>query len=108
MLFAPAEKNSSCAECLEISRQLNDAYAGERRESESTAQRRPTQAAVKALRSLAGGTEEDAERADAVLDAFHYQPYFSLPKIPPTAMPALRRSAQHAARTGHWLRRLVG
>jgi hypothetical protein len=113
MLFAPAEKNGWCVECLEISRQLNDAYADEQRESDSgtrsrTNDRGRTHAAVEALRRLVGGTEEDAEHADALLKAYRYQPQQYLPSVPPGAMAALSRCAQHAVRTGHWLRRIAG
>lgn len=113
MRFAPAEKNRLCAECVEICHQLNDVYADERRESapdeySRLIDRERTKAAVEAMRSMVGGTEEDAERVDALLDAYRYRPQYSLPAFPVAAMGALRRCAQHAARTGHWLRRVAG
>lgn len=117
MRFAPAEKNGSCVECVEICRQLNDAYADERREADlgsrsgsvsGSIRGAPTQAAMESLRSLVGGTEEDAERVDALLEAYRYRPQYSLPTFPPAALAALSRCAQHAARTGHWLRRIAG
>lgn len=112
MRFAPAERNRSCAECLEISRQLNDAYDVEPRESDSSAPCRPidrerTEAAAEALRKLLGGTEEDAERADELLDRYDFQQHYT-PRMPPAALAAFCRCAQHAVRRGHWLRRIAG
>lgn len=112
MRFAPAERNALCAECVDISRQLNDAYAVESRESDSSTPARPigrerTQAAAEALRRLFGGTEEDAERADELLDRYDFRQHYT-PKVPPAALAAFSRCVQHAIRSGHWLRRIAG
>lgn len=111
MPFAPAEKNSLCAECTEISRQLNDAYFDGPSESVLGAEhgqidRERIRVGGDALRNMIGGTEEDAERADRLLEPYRYTPYQYLPKISPAAMPAVRRLVRHATRTGHWLRRI--
>ncbi|HEX5422613.1 MAG TPA: hypothetical protein VFW94_03630 [Candidatus Acidoferrales bacterium] len=113
MPFAPAEKNSMCAECTEISRQLNDVHFDGPSESALGAEhgqidRERTRAAVDALRSMIGGTEEDAERADRLLQPYRYKPRQYLAEISPVAMPVVRRLVHHAARTGHWLRRISG
>jgi hypothetical protein len=115
VLWAPAEKNTTCAECLEIARQINEAYADERSKvdpyapSPSTGTER-TQAASRALQALIGGTEEDAERADELLDPFRYQLSPGVPQLrfPPQILAALRRGFQHTGRTGHWLRKIAG
>jgi hypothetical protein len=115
MLWAPAEKNGSCWECLDIARQLNEAYADERAKggleatNRSTATER-TQAASDALHALIGGTEENAERADELLDPYRYQSLLGQPQLwlSPRIVGALRRGFQHAGRTGHSLRKTAG
>lgn len=47
-----------------------------------------------------------ARESDELLSPYRYQPQHHLPQVPPVAMAALRRSAQHAARTGHFLSRV--
>lgn len=111
MPWAPAKNNGSCAECLAIARELNEAYSDGPLETGLDASRKSMDAEAKkaaseALRSLIGGTEEDADRADELLSPYRYQPQHHLPQVPPVAMAALRRSAQHAARTGHFLSRV--
>jgi hypothetical protein len=113
MLWAPAKKNASCEECIEIARELNEAYADGRSEpvsakSNLSVEAERIQAASEALRGLIGGTEEDAERADELLATYRYKPLSYTGKVSAAAMTALRRCAQHVARTGHWLRRLSG
>ena len=117
MPWAPAEKNASCAECLDIGRELADAYA------EAYERNRPS---AEALGRLIGGTEEDAARADDLLNAFRYGPVSEmtersnallsvygchsgrgLPLPLPRLQAAMRRSDEHLARTGHrsWFKR---
>lgn len=114
MIWAPAQKNASCVECVEIARELNETYGDERlkanhrRRSNTLMGAESRRHASEALRSLIGGTEEDAERTDALLDSYRYQPQHYLPEVPPSALPVLRRCVQHAVRTGHWLIKIVG
>jgi hypothetical protein len=109
MRWVPAEKNGSCAECLQISRELGEAYA------EAYARK---QVAADALRRLIGGTEKDAECADELLSAYRYRPLLAAPfvnsyqyqagpglrQVPAVLRAAMQRAAQHVARTGHFLR----
>jgi uncharacterized protein (UPF0147 family) len=113
MPWAPAQKNATCWECLEIARVLNEAYADDPHEmrrdvSRNSMDPQTRKAAGEALRSLIGGTEEDAERADELLERFRLQPVSYSPNIPPAARTAMVRFIQHAARTGHSLKPVVG
>jgi hypothetical protein len=112
MRWMPRGRNAACAECLDLARELNEAFAGlpQWPKAQSSAQNRSangerTQPASDALRQLVGGTEEDAERASGLVATYQYQPFYGLPPLPPLAMAALRRCTQHAARTGHFLKR---
>lgn len=113
MAWAPAKKNESCAECMAIARELNDACSEGSPETVRDASRKSmdaeaTKAASEALRSLIGGTDEDAERADELLERYRFQPLHYSPQFPPAVRPAMVRFVQHAARTGHSLRPIVG
>jgi hypothetical protein len=112
MRWVPDNKNRYCADCLEIARKLDEAYA------EAYARNR---APADALRRLIGGTEEDAERADELLSAFRYRPLLvapliqsyqyqagpGLPQVPAVLRAAMRQAAQHSAHTGHFMRRVA-
>lgn len=67
-------------------------------------------AASEALRSLIGGTEEDAERAGELFEKYRCQPQHHLypSNFSPAARAAMVRFVRHAARTGHWLRPVIG
>jgi len=117
MPWAPAEKNVTCTECVDIARELNEAYGDERLQKNSegsTADGERTQAAAEAIRRLIGGTEEDAERADKLLNVYRYQAssYRALSsffkQLSPEIVVALRRSLFHMGRTGHQLRKITG
>jgi hypothetical protein len=113
LLWAPDKKNASCEECMAIARELNEAHVGHPLETGRSASRKSMdaetrKAAGEALRSLIGGTEEDAERADELLERFRFQPVSYSPNIPPAARTAMVRFIQHAARTGHSLKPVVG
>lgn len=84
--------NGSCLECQELVRELREVYG------EAYSQNRE---ASDALRSLVGGTEQDAEHADELLGQYCYQMSPSLPHFPPRLRDILHRSAQHFLRTGH-------
>lgn len=113
MPWAPAKKNAMCAECVQIARELNEVYADGWLESGRDVSRKPMdpetrKAASEALRSLIGGTEEDAERADDLLQKYRFQPQSYSANIPAAARPAVLRFVRHAARSGHSLRPIVG
>lgn len=109
MPWAPAKKNATCLECVEIARELNEVSADALFEAGRASSRKSMdadarKAASEALRRMIGGTEEDAERADELLEKFRFEPQHYSPKFPPAARAAMVRFVQHAARTGHWLR----
>jgi hypothetical protein len=112
MRWGPTKNNASCPECWELAQQLNETFAdvpGWPNAASPSASNDGTQTASDALRRLIGGTEEDAERADELLDTYKYQSLsYCLPQLPPLAVEAVRRSAQHAVRTGHWLMKIAG
>jgi hypothetical protein len=87
-----APSDTSCPDCQEIIRELREVYG-------EAYLRAPD--ASDALRSLAGGTEQDAERADELLRPYQYQASPGLPSFPPRLRDILHRSALHFLRTGH-------
>ena len=93
MQLGPADKDACCAECADIARELNEAYADACLRNE---------AASDALRDLIGGTEEDAERADELLRPYRYQTNPRFQGLPPRLGEAMRRADLHALRTGHF------
>lgn len=92
MRQSPGLSNSSCKECEEIANELREAYR-------EAYQRNPD--ACDAIRSLIGGTEEDAERAEKLLSTYRFKPYPASPQFPPRLQRALLKSDQHFMRTGH-------
>ena len=93
MRLGPADKNACCAECADIARELNEAYADACWRNE---------AASDALRGLIGGTEQDAERADELLRPYRYQTIPGFQELPPRLREAMRRTVLHALRTRHF------
>jgi len=98
MRFRPTEENFSCAECQAIACELNEAFA------EAYEQ---TSDAADALYGLIGGTEQDAERADELIGAYKISADSRLPARVRPVMAAIWRSYEHAARTGHRMKRFI-
>ena len=93
MQLGPADKDACCAECADIAREFNEAYADACLRNE---------AASDALRDLIGGTEQLAERADELLRPYRYQTNPGFQDLPPRLVEAMHRTVLHALRTGHF------
>lgn len=96
-MYRPNEKNASCPDCQNIARELNEAFA------EARAQ---TQPAADALYALIGGDEEDARRAEQLVPTYAYQAMPLKPRTPSRLSRAVHSRFQHHARTGHKLERI--
>jgi len=81
--------HTTCDECQAITRELREAYA-----DAWTSSDRASRDALAAIHKMMGGTEEDAERAEALIPRARFR---DAPRI----SRALKRKLAHEARSGH-------
>jgi cytosine/adenosine deaminase-related metal-dependent hydrolase len=94
-----------CEECRALAQELRDAY-----EDAWASSDQPTRDAWRATYKMIGGTEEDVQRAEKLLEALAREERYSA-RIPPGFFPRFpkcsntcRKMAVHFARTGHNVR----
>jgi hypothetical protein len=88
-IFTPMGRQATCDECEAIAQELREAYADAWIYSDQA-----SRDALAAIHNMMGGTEEDAERAEALIPHARFRDPLRINR-------ALKRKLAHQARSGH-------